>query len=159
MDRLIACGLALVLATTGACASTGAGAPSVPAAQSQNTFDTRTAPGFGDATTPLKAYLGAAATPITGPQHFCIIGYNGAEGRTAFVHWREGNRMIAWAGAEDPDYFADSIKSSRRDLDLATDVVATEADIAGSTYLVTRAWVARVQADCAAKGARYTISR
>lgn len=43
-------------------------------------------------------------------------------------------------------------------IDLRTDVVPTPADIAGSTFLVDRTWVARVRRDCFA-GRRLVVRR
>lgn len=123
-------------------------------------FDTRSDPAFGDATVPLKVYLDRATPAPHGPQHFCVVGYSYSDGgRHAQVHWREGRRLILWDGASDPVSARDAIAMARDDLDLTQDVVATEAEIAGSSYRVTQAWVDRVLADCAAKGTSYTIQR
>jgi hypothetical protein len=123
-------------------------------------FDTRTDPDFGDAVPALRKLLAEAAPPIVGPQHFCVVGYRSAAGdEGAWVHWRERRTLIFWLGGGDPEYAAEAIVRSRRNLNLDRDVVATEADLAGSTYLVTKAWVAKTLADCAAKGAQYTVSR
>jgi hypothetical protein len=164
MHRLIMCGIGALLATAGCAAVPGAPAQKALAADAARPatgtiFDTRTAQYFGDATVPLKAYLAAAQTAPAGPQHFCIVGYDHSGDRSALVHWREGNRLIQWDGASDPAYAEDAIRNARSDLDLTKDVVATDADINSSTYLVTRAWVDRVLADCAARGAEYTVSR
>lgn len=164
--RLTTCGLGVLLAVTSGCAGVpDAAAQTTPASENAASdigaiFDTRTAEHFGDATVPLKTYLAAAVPAPTGPQHFCIVGYDyPTGGRAALVHWREGQRLIHWDGASDPTYAAASIRFARRDLDLTKDVVATDADINSSTYLVTRAWVDQILADCAAKGAQYTVSR
>lgn len=164
IHRLMMSGIAL--AALAGCATVPDAAaqtapPAADAASDAGTiFDTRIAEHFGDATAPLKAYLAAASPSPAGPQHFCIVGYDRGEGgKAAQVHWREGNRLILWEGASDPAYAADAIRQSRRNLDLVTDVVATDADINGSTYLVTQAWVDRVLSDCAARGAQYTVTR
>jgi hypothetical protein len=125
------------------------------------TFDTRTAPGFGNVTVPLRAYLQSRKPRPRGTQHFCVVGYDhglddsGKRSRSAQVHWREGKRLILWEGAN--DWGPDVLRYARRDVDLRNDVVATEADVNSSTYLVTRAFVDRILVDCAAKGTRYTI--
>jgi len=121
-------------------------------------FSPRSDPAFGDATPAITRLLAETVPHSRGSQHFCAIGYRGAEGPVAWVHWREGNRLIFWLGRGDGSDAADALLRSNRSLDLKTDVVATEADVAGSTYLVTRAWVAAKLADCAAKGDKYTIS-
>lgn len=123
------------------------------------TFDTRTDARFADPAVPLRAYL---RRPYNrrhrGPQHFCIIGYVGDDGaRFAEVHWREGRMLIRWPGATGPEWLKDSILLSPGKLDLTRDVVASEAEIAGSTYRVTRGWVAQVLRDCAGKGVRYIV--
>lgn len=171
IHRLTTCGLGMLLAVTSGCvAAPDAVAQTAPAAENAASdmgtiFDTRTAEHFGDATVPLKSYLAAAEPPPAGPQHFCIIGYdpgpddNGADGKMAYVHWKEGKRLIQWNSVSDPAYFKDSIKWARSNLDLTKDVVATEAEIGGSTYLVTRAWVDEILRSCAARGAQYTVSR
>ena len=124
-------------------------------------FDPRTDRDFGDPRPALAGYLHAHRHRRTA-QHFCVVGYvpgpdsNGKVLRFAQVHWREGGRLILWEGT-DPYEPREALKRSRRDLDLRTDVVATDADVGGSTYLVTRAWVRQVLADCAARGRRYTL--
>jgi hypothetical protein len=124
----------------------------VPAlsAQDQAAFAPRSDPAYGDATPALRALVAGTK----GPQHFCAIAYRGPEGMNAWVHWREGNRLIYWPGGAS----SESLRYSPRNLDLAKDVVASEADVAGSTYLVTKAWVAAKLSDCAARGDHYTIS-
>ena len=138
----------------------GATAALLLTAAAPQTFDTRADPQFGDARPALRVYLAQQRPRWRAPQHFCVVGYVQPSGtRSAQVHWREGSRLILWEGASDPAFARDAIKSSRRDLDLSRDVVADEAAVAGSTYLVTRAWVRKVLTDCAAKGIRYTIRR
>ena len=107
-------------------------------------FDFRADAAFGDAAVPLRELSKGKRG------HFCVVGYQGpAESRRAWVVWREGRRIILWEGS--------SIAHSRRVLRLKKDVVRTEADLKGSTYLVTRAWVDRVTADCARRGVQYDI--
>lgn len=84
-----------------------------------------------------------------------MVGLRGPEGANAWVHWREAGRLILWNGKGERD---DTLLRSARALDLRTDMVANEAAVAGSTYRVTRAWVAARRADCAAKGDHYVIA-
>jgi len=126
--------------------------------QAEASFAPRSDPAFGDAAPAIRRLLAEAMPRPKGAQHFCAIGYRGPEGTTGWVHWREGERLILWLGRGDGSDSADALLRSNRSLNLKTDVVATEADVAGSTYLVTRAWVAAKLADCAAKGDKYTIS-
>jgi hypothetical protein len=118
------------------------------------TFDTRTAPGFGDATAPLRAYLTARGKTRG---RFCVVGYRRPGGRQAWVHWQDGNRLALWEGGDNPASRADGLRFSRRDLDLMRDVVADDQALAGSSFRVTRAWVAGVLADCARSGRRYAV--
>jgi hypothetical protein len=139
----------------------GAGAtaqtiPAEPAALKPRVFDTRTAPGFGDPRLPLRAYLSADTPRPRGVQHVCLVGYEDGSDRWAQIHWQEGRRLIRWTGGH-PDYPDDTTGLGRDDLHLDRDVVATEADINSSTYLVTRAWADGVIADCARAGVRYTV--
>lgn len=122
------------------------------AAAAVPTFDTRRAAGFGDAQVPLRAYL--TGRRRAGSQHFCVVGYRQPGGRQAWVHWREGRRLVLW---EPTGAGREALRFSRRDLDLRRDVVAGEAALAGSSYRVTRAWVAGVLADCARAGTRYAV--
>lgn len=150
--------LAAVPVTACAASPDAHAAPPQRADAGRATFDTRADPAFGDATTALRALVSATPSAPTGENHFCVVGYRLDGGDTqAWVHWQEANRLILWEGSADPAFAADTIRMSRRNLDLATDVVDSEADIAGSTYLVTRAWVAEVMADCTARGTQYAI--
>jgi hypothetical protein len=85
--------------------------------------------------------------------NFCIVGYKDEAGTvTAWVHWVERNALIFW---EPPEPLA----QSRRYLDLRRDVVASDDQLKGSTYLVTKPWVKRLLADCKAVGSPYVIRR
>ena len=152
--RQSAIGIALATATV-ACAPT---ARSSHSAVAEISFSPRADPAFGDATPAIERLLADTASPSKGVQHFCAIGYRGAEGAVAWVHWREAGRLILWLGKGDGSAAADALVHSNRDLDLNTDVVATESDLAGSTYRVTRAWVATKLEECAQKGDQYAIS-
>lgn len=123
------------------------------------TFDTRREPTYGDAAPALKKWLTRRQPKAKGTQHFCVVGYRYDDGALqSWVHWVEGRMLLLWPGSGDPDYAADALLFSNRQLSLDTDVVATEDDINGSTYLVTRAWVAERLADCTKAGAKYAIS-
>lgn len=138
-----------------ACAPAAHSSRPVPA---EAVFSPRSDPAFGDAEPAIRHLLAEAAPQPKGPQHFCAIGYRDPEGARAWVHWREAGRLILWLGKGDGSDSAEALLRSNRNLDLKADVVATEADVAGSTYLVTRSWVAAKLADCAAKGDQYMIS-
>ncbi len=123
-------------------------------------FNTKWDKSFGYARPALNKYLDAQPPLKQERQHFCIVGYdNGQNVKQAYVYWREGQKLILWEGTRLPEYAAESIVNSRSQLDLTKDVVKSEADIAGSTYLVTEAWVASIKNDCKKKGAKYSIKR
>lgn len=119
-------------------------------------FDTHRSPDFGAAERPLRSLMKEKGVPRGRTDAFCIVGYDyGDAGKIVYVYWQRERQLILWDGGNAPD----SLTRARRVLDLRKDVVATDADIRGSTYLVTKAWVARTIADCAAHGRRYRVSR
>lgn len=121
-------------------------------------FDTKTDERFGDAKPALIQYLQNELPLKSSLHHFCIIGYQSERsGRRAYVHWQEGRKLILWEGAATPQDSVDSIRASRRQLSLNSDVVKLRADLQGSTYRVTREWVDKVTGDCAKQGARYEV--
>jgi len=79
--------------------------------------------------------------------NFCIIGLSTEGSRSAWVLWREGGEIILWEGG-------DNLNLSRRVIHLKSDVVATDADLHGSTYLVTRSWVDRLSKNCKSFGVK-----
>ena len=91
--------------------------------------------------------------------HFCVVGYRRSSGDDhAWVHWKEGRVLVLWEPAADVKYPA-SLTTSRRFLNLDRDVVDSEADVKGSTYLVTRAWVKQVADDCTRNGDQFVVNR
>ena len=128
------------------------------AAAAPQIFDPREDEDFGDATPALTGLVAGSDPKPRGLQHFCVVGYRGPDGEHAWVHWREARRLIFWLGRGDGTAPAETLLRSTRKLSLDEDVVATESEIAGSTYLVSRAWVDGRLADCQAHGAQYTIS-
>jgi hypothetical protein len=129
-----------------------------PQSEGNHPFDTRSNLHFGDATVPLREFLRDRHVRTSKTQHFCIVGYQDRDGEQAWVHWTEGEQIILWRGANNPRGAKSSIARSRRVIDLRKDVVPAEADIKGSTYLVTRAWVDRILTACQASGNKYEIS-
>jgi len=123
-------------------------------------FDTARAAEFGSAVQPLRVLITEAHIPRQSVENFCVVGYQFSSGeRLAYVYWARKNRLILWEGGTDAETRARSIARSRRPLDLRRDVVESDADIGGSTYLVTRGWVQRKIDDCAKHGRRYRVSR
>jgi hypothetical protein len=83
----------------------------------------------------------------------CILGEQAADrSKWAWVIWQRGKTMLLWGGGES------SMTSSRRILDLTRDVVAAEADMHGSTYLVTRTWVNAQRRRCEQFGTQIDIA-
>ena len=125
-------------------------------------FNVEKAPGYNPVLPALESYL-AAQDATKGQQTLCVIGYvepksDGAgKNNVAWVYWREGNRLTQWEPAAEGFEPKDSLKHSRRDLDLAKDVVAKPEDVGSSTYKVSSAWVADVKKDCQKRGKSYEI--
>lgn len=75
-----------------------------------------------------------------------MIGLGGDGYEIAWVIWHGGGRLVLW------EENTEGLKNSRRDLSLSKDVVATQAEIGTSTYLVDRPWVNNLERQCAAFG-------
>jgi hypothetical protein len=91
---------------------------------------------------------------------FCVVGYQKSvddKQKYAWVYWREQNAMVLWESWVKPQYTESSLTDSRRYLDLSKDVVDSESDLHGSTYLVTAQWVNRIKIDCARHGDQFVI--
>lgn len=115
-------------------------------------FDVKADKDFTRFRQPLATFLRERHARL--PAKVCVLGEQHADGtKSAWVIWRAGHTMLLWDGGDA------AMASSRRLLDLHDDVVATEADVNGSTYLVTRAWVAQQQARCNARGTAVILSR
>ncbi|CAN7639571.1 hypothetical protein LJR090_005616 [Bosea sp. LjRoot90] len=84
----------------------------------------------------------------------CVIGFvAGDSSRAAWVIWSAARQIILLEPG------SDDLTFSRRVIDLKKDVVADERALKGSTYRVTRKWVADLTRDCEARGQRMTIQR
>lgn len=77
---------------------------------------------------------------------FCLFGSRDDGSVTATVIWPDGQQIVDWGGN------GSALADSTSILNLKTDVVATENDLHGSTYLVTRKWVNDQQAICRQNG-------
>jgi len=83
--------------------------------------------------------------------NFCVLGFRTNDNlKSAWIIWHEGRQIILWEGGPDLD-------SSRRKINLKSDVVATERDLHGSTYLVTQSWVRRVTNGCDRSGVKVIV--
>ena len=121
-------------------------------------FDFRADAGFGDATAGLREFLRARHLRTAHAQHFCAVGFqdSGNREKRVWITWAEGRKALLWAGSPDRSLVSHSLANSRV-TDLVRDVVPAEADLKGSTYLVTRAWVSRLAAECESRGVKYEV--
>ena len=84
--------------------------------------------------------------PHHGGNDFCVLGYAAGDGsKASWILWRQGKEIFHWIGGDTP---LDTLQT----IHLNRDVVASESDIKGSTFLVTEQWVAGLQASCDAQG-------
>lgn len=113
-------------------------------------FDIRSDGAFADVQSVLHDYVRARSR--TRHNNVCVIGYQARDGsRSAWVIWRGARRIILWEPGND-------LSESRRTIDLRKDVVASEKDLNGSTYRVTRPWVNELVARCAKDGTTLDIA-
>lgn len=139
-------------------ASTAALAAGLAAAAGPATFVVDQTPGFQPVLPALQAYLGTQEPPPRGVQHFCVIGYERDAQKTAWVYWREGQRLVHWEPAGDGFEPKDTLTRSRRDLNLRRDVVATPAEVGASSYRIHRAWLNGLLADCRRRGQTFQVN-
>jgi hypothetical protein len=108
-------------------------------------------PFFSQYERPLVDYL--RSRHVTRDSKVCILGEEDADGsKWAWIIWPRGHQMILWEDSSEP------LIHSRRILDLRTDVVASEDELHGSTYMVTRDWVSGETARCDRDGLTIEIS-
>jgi hypothetical protein len=135
-----------------------AGAQALP----KNTFSPDQQPSYKPVKPALKA-LAATQKSKTNLQHFCVIGYqleptaDNPGSKIAWVYWQEQNSLIYWEPAAQGFESKDTLINSRRQLDLAQDVVATQVEVGSSSYLVSRDWVDALLQDCQKRGVRYAL--
>ena len=96
--------------------------------------------------------------------HFCAVirdehGSRGASGdRSLEVYWPEGNRLLRYGPS--PNGRIDALsQDAGATVNLRTDVVSTEKDIAGSATRVTRAYVNALIDRCRRIGTTFTVFR
>lgn len=83
---------------------------------------------------------------------FCLFGSKDDTGDTATIIWPDGQEIIDWGGNDA------ALTESTSVVHLKTDVVPTENDLLGSSYLVTRQWVKDQQALCKRYGETVQVS-
>lgn len=82
----------------------------------------------------------------------CILGEKDTGGAYfSWIIWPAGHQIILWEDG------VTALERSRRLLDLNKDVVATDADVNGSDYLVSRQWVKDLEDRCDKEGLRVDV--
>ncbi|WP_233626201.1 MULTISPECIES: hypothetical protein [unclassified Delftia] len=116
----------------------------------------------------LRAYLQLkerrAGTSMAGrPQHFCFVQQRSTPpedpGPFVWMIWQDGGEILnlgrlpaqVHATAQEAEEDGQGLARSKS-IHLATDVRETAEEIYGSSFLVERAWVNRLLAQCKAKG-------
>jgi hypothetical protein len=116
------------------------------------TFDVKTDPVFRNAEAAVKAY--AMINRATGRNRFCVLGRISKDNeKSAWIIWRQRRQIILWEGQDL------SSTPARLVLSLDKDLVRSEADLHGSTYLVTRRWAKDVISECEVAGLRIVLGR
>ena len=128
----------------------------IPVAAGENSeapvFDVKSDKDFADFRKPLASFLRSRHAKL--PTTVCLLGEQHVDGtKSAWVIWPGGHTLLLWDGG------ASSMAASRRALDLSHDVVASDDEVAGSTYLVTRAWVAGQMERCRQFGTTVSLSK
>lgn len=94
--------------------------------------------------------------------HFCVIVATGSTAPPdnkftwAYVYWREAAQLYTFGQSDEA---MSDMTEFKAPLDLKKDVVATERQLKGSSYRVTRAWVADVLRHCATAGTQIVVRR
>lgn len=127
--------------------------PTPGAASASQWFSVRRDPLFADVRAQLQVLSDEDGR--TPDNRFCVVGERVDGGKQAYVHWLTRNRLILW---EPQQGNPRAIAGSRRNLDLGRDVV-TGNDVAGSTYMLTRASANRIIRACQKAGTRYRLTR
>lgn len=115
-------------------------------------FDVRKEPAFSQYRAAIDGLL--QHTRHQPVNDFCVLGQVADDGSlSSWVLWQQGRAIILWDGSGSP------LRQSRRRLNLDTDVVDSESDLQGSSYRVTRAWVAQLTQDCQREGVQVHIGQ
>lgn len=84
----------------------------------------------------------------------CLLGKVAADSsKLAWVIWQPGHEILLYEQGET------DLTLSRRKLNLKKDVVENDAALKGSTYLVTREWVAQLSKECQQYGSTLRIEK
>jgi hypothetical protein len=116
-----------------------------------NQFDLRSDADFRNYENVVTGY--ARQHRPNGENTFCVLGFRTDDNaKGAWIIWQEGDQIILWEGGGEID-------SSRRKINLKSDVVPTEKDLHGSTYLVTQAWVKNIADSCDRSGLKVRVPK
>jgi hypothetical protein len=140
MRRIILSALASLLT----CPSFGALAPG------EEWYSIKAYRDFADVRRQLQQLVDADA--VAPRNRFCVVGQHVSGDRQAYVHWPARNKLILWEPRDDPR----AVLHSRRYLDLHRDVAD---DPGGSSYILTRDFVAEVIAACRRVGDTFVVQR
>ena len=128
-------------------------AGSAIAKQAERWFAIHNDSAFVDVVPQLQVLVNAEGHART--NRFCIVGQQVGADRQAYVYWSTDDKLILWEPQTDNPR---AILASRRFLDLHKDV-AEDNEVGGSTYRVTRRFVATTLAACRLYGTKFMIQR
>lgn len=113
-------------------------------------FDVRADAAFQHYEDIIRVFLKSAR--VGKQADFCVLGQIASDGtKSAWISWRQGRQIILWDGGES------DLRQSRRKILIDKDVVNTEDELRGSSYLVTRKWVEELNETCAREGVSVRI--
>ncbi|WNO09027.1 hypothetical protein [Teredinibacter sp. KSP-S5-2] len=99
-------------------------------------------PGFSHFKSTLIAIAQERAPEQKGTHHFFVAKYVAAEQLT-YMYWLEGRKLwiLTPGGTTEESWLGMRYPSGGQLLDVDKDVVATEKEVGGSSYLVTQPWM------------------
>jgi hypothetical protein len=115
------------------------------------TFDLREDKYFADPRPMLEGYARRRSTART--NRFCVLGVTEAGSHLAWIVWPQKRQLILWEGQDLRE------TAARRVLDMDRDVVKSERELRGSSYLVTRDWLEAIVSRCRSAGEEITVIR
>jgi hypothetical protein len=112
--------------------------------EAMTTFDLRSQPEFRDYKRVIERYIAQRSHSTI--NHACIVGLVVDKSKLAWLIWDDGSKLVLWESGES------DLDTSRQQLDTIRDVVERNDDLRGSTFLVTKQWLDRLNTTCKAKG-------
>jgi hypothetical protein len=118
----------------------------------ENSFDVAADPDFRSFRDVLARFV--ATRRSRSPNDFCVLGHvNDDKTKSAWVIWKQGKTIFFWNGKDEKIYM------SSRKIALDRDVVSDSGQLNGSTYLVTKTWVADLLAACDSVGVKVHVRK